>query len=139
MEDSTRWSASLTCRSPPLRHPKPMASRPSASARDRDSRSRVGRVPHWLRARDRAFTLAIRNAFAAFGAKSVIQMPVRLLGERRVHVGREVFIGAGSWIQVIGEASTPLGEPSIVIGDRTSSPASACFQPRARSAWGGRC
>src|SRR6478672_11790423 len=74
----------------------------------------------WLRARDRAFTLAVRNAFAAFGAKSVVQLPVRLVGERRVHVGRDVFIGAGSWIQVLGEASTPVGEPSIVTGDGTS-------------------
>ena len=74
----------------------------------------------WIRLRDKAFTLTSRRAFATFGAHSVIQLPVRLGGESHISIGSGVFVGAGSWIQVLtGEA--PAGvEPEIVIGDGTS-------------------
>src|SRR5712671_4832114 len=74
----------------------------------------------WVRARDRLFALGCRGAFASFGHGSVIQLPVRLSGERRIMVGSEVFVGAGSWIQVLGEERLDDGEPAIRIGDGTS-------------------
>jgi acetyltransferase-like isoleucine patch superfamily enzyme len=69
------------------------------------------------RLRDKAFALATRRAFARFGPRSVVQLPVRLVGERRIAIGADVFVGAGSWLQVIGAAD---GGPALTIGDRTS-------------------
>jgi lipopolysaccharide O-acetyltransferase len=69
-----------------------------------------------VRVRDRLFTSGARRAFASFGAHSVIQLPVRLNGEAAVAVGSDVFIGAGSWIQVMNADAGA----SIVIGDGTS-------------------
>jgi len=71
--------------------------------------------------RDKAFAaLVFRPTFAAFGPGSVIQLPVRLSGEGHVCVGADVFVGAGSWIQVL-ERDAPTGvDPEIVIGDGTS-------------------
>ncbi|HEY8647058.1 MAG TPA: acyltransferase [Gaiellaceae bacterium] len=74
----------------------------------------------FVRVRDRLFTLSSRGAFASFGPKSVVQLPVRLSGESHVSIGTDVFIGAGSWIQVIAGQSPPGVEPEITIGDGTS-------------------
>ena len=64
---------------------------------------------------------ASRGAFASFGSNSVIQLPVRLRGESHVAVGSDVFIGAGSWIQVLADDNRRRGvEPEIKIGDGTS-------------------
>lgn len=79
----------------------------------------VGAYRTWGRVRDRAFAVAARGAFAGFGSKSLIQLPLRLSGESHVHVGRDVFIGAGSWIQALLDSPAPR-EPMIVIGDGTS-------------------
>jgi acetyltransferase-like isoleucine patch superfamily enzyme len=46
----------------------------------------------------------------------VIEPPVRLTGERWIEVGDDVFIGTGSWLQVLG---TP-DDVAIRIGDGTS-------------------
>lgn len=46
----------------------------------------------------------------------MIEPPVRLTGERWIEVGDDIFIGAGSWLQVLG---TP-DEVAIRIGDGTS-------------------
>ncbi len=81
-----------------------------------------------VRVRDRLFTLGARRAFAAFGPRSVVQLPVRLSGEGAIAVGRDVFIGAGSWIQVLD----PESGAEIVIGDGTSI-AGYCVLSSARS------
>src|SRR2546429_8744664 len=85
----------------------------------------------WVRARDRLFALGCRGAFASFGRGSVIQLPVRLGGESHVAVGSEVFVGAGSWIQVL-ERGPVRGEPAIRIGDGTSI-AGSCVLSAAES------
>lgn len=82
----------------------------------------------FVRARDRLFTLCVRRAFAAFGPRSVVQLPVRLSGEGAVSVGSGVFIGAGSWIQVLDLE----GGGEIAIGDGTSI-AGSCVLSAARS------
>jgi acetyltransferase-like isoleucine patch superfamily enzyme len=74
----------------------------------------------FVRMRDKGFSLAVRPGFAAFGPRSVIQLPVRLSGEGLVRVGSDVFVGAGSWIQVLEQEAPPGVEPEIVIGDGTS-------------------
>jgi lipopolysaccharide O-acetyltransferase len=76
----------------------------------------IGSYRTLVRVRDRLFTIGTRSAFASFGAHSVIQLPVRLNGEAAVAVGSDVFIGAGSWIQVLDANAGA----SIVIGDGTS-------------------
>jgi acetyltransferase-like isoleucine patch superfamily enzyme len=65
----------------------------------------------------KTFSVFAAPAFAAFGARSVLQPPVRLVGERRIEIGSGVFVGAGSWLHVLGESD---GGPAITIGDRTS-------------------
>ena len=47
----------------------------------------------------------------------MIQPPVRLSGERRIAVGSDVFVGAGSWLQVLGGGT---GDVALTIGDGTS-------------------
>ena len=69
------------------------------------------------RVRARAFSSACGGAFAAFGAHSVIQPPVRLHGERWISVGADVFIGAGSYLQVLDGAERA---GRLEIGDGTS-------------------
>lgn len=69
-----------------------------------------------VRGRDKAFSLAIGRDFAAFGARSVLQLPVRLAGEAHIAVGDDVFVGAGSWLQAIGDPSGV----ALELGDGTS-------------------
>ena len=70
----------------------------------------------WARLRDKLFALAAGGAFAAFGPRSVVQLPVRLNGVGRIAIGSDVFVGAGSWLQVIGDR----GDVALTIGDGTS-------------------
>ena len=60
---------------------------------------RTGRF--FTRARAKTFSLAASGAFASFGVRSVIEPPVRLLGEARISIGDDVFVGAGSWLQTL--------------------------------------
>ncbi len=80
-------------------------------------RAAIGAYRLLARARDKAFSLAVSGAFADFGPRSVIQLPVRIRGESRIAIGSGVFIGAGSWLQVEGEER---GHLVLVIGDGTS-------------------
>ena len=75
-----------------------------------DSYRLVGRL--WAK----VFSLAGSGAFASFGAGSVLRPPIRLEGESRIAVGRDVFVGAGSWLQVIGDRP---GGVVLEIGDGT--------------------
>jgi acetyltransferase-like isoleucine patch superfamily enzyme len=67
-------------------------------------------------ARNKLFSLTVGGAFASFGRESVLQLPVRLDGEARIAVGERVFVGASSWLQVVGD------DPSarLEIGDGTA-------------------
>jgi acetyltransferase-like isoleucine patch superfamily enzyme len=82
----------------------------------------VARVALWiyrssLRARAKAFSLLTRGAFAEFGARSVIEPPVRLQGEGRIAIGDDVYVGAQSWLQVL---DGPDRGVALSIGDGTS-------------------
>jgi len=64
----------------------------------------------WLRlyggsvaARAKAFSILGSGAFSEFGSRSVLQPPIRLKGEHRIAIGADVFIGAGSWLQTLGD------------------------------------
>lgn len=70
-----------------------------------------------VRARGKGFSLASAGAFASFGPRSVLQPPIRLAGERRIAIGTDVFVGAGSWLQVLGHDD---GSVAISLGDGTN-------------------
>ena len=83
---------------------------------------RAGRVSlrlyrFWVRARDKAFSGLAGGAFAAFGGRSVIQLPVRLGGEERIAIGSDVFVGSGSWLQALDGHGDDV---ALEIGDGTS-------------------
>lgn len=100
----------------PITSPSPPSSAPLRRTRRLLGSGAAATHRLWVRARDKAFSLAVGGSFAAFGRHSVVQMPVRLAGERAVAVGSDVFVGAGSWIQVLGD---PAGIV-IEIGDGTA-------------------
>jgi acetyltransferase-like isoleucine patch superfamily enzyme len=54
-----------------------------------------------VRARNKLFSLLAAGSFDSFGARSVVQLPVRLQGEERMAIGNGVFVGAGCWLQVL--------------------------------------
>ena len=58
----------------------------------------------WTRGRAKAFSLLASGAFASFGRHSVLEPPLRLSGEARIAVGSEVYVGAGSWLQTLGDS-----------------------------------
>jgi lipopolysaccharide O-acetyltransferase len=70
-----------------------------------------------VRARDKAFCVLVGGAFAEFGPRSVLQLPIRISGESRIAIGSDVFVGAGSWLQVLDEA---VDDVVVSIGDGTS-------------------
>ena len=72
------------------------------------------------RLRDKLFSLVVRGSFGHFGHRSVIQLPVRLTGEARISVGDDVFVGAGSWLQVLGDSGRDETRIAIEIGSGTS-------------------
>lgn len=62
------------------------------------------------------FCLAAAGGFHSFGRRSVIELPVRIIGGGRIAIGDDVYVGAGSCLQTLGEGS----DPALVIGDGTS-------------------
>lgn len=86
------------------------------------------------RVRDKVFSLLVRKAFAGFGNHTVIQLPVRLEGASRIAVGSDVFVGSGSWLQVLSDDSTGV---ALSLGDGTSI-AGSCVLSAARSISVGR-
>jgi lipopolysaccharide O-acetyltransferase len=91
----------------------------------------VGGFRTWGRARDRVFTWGCRHAFYAMGKRSLLELPIRLWGESHIAIGESVFIGSGSWLQVLS-SSEPAVDPVISIGDGTSI-AGSCTVTAARS------
>lgn len=70
-----------------------------------------------VRARDKGFSLAAGGAFARFGRRSVLQLPVRLERAGRIAIGSGVFVGSDSWLQVVGPEDGPV---ALSIGDGSS-------------------
>lgn len=70
----------------------------------------------WIRALSKAFSVSVSGAFASFGRGTVIQLPVRLNGERRIAIGSGVYIGADSWLQTLGDGRLEIGDGSSLAG-----------------------
>src|SRR5689334_7169841 len=80
------------------------------------------------RARAKGFSLGVRGAFATFGERSVIEPPVRLVGERSIAIGSDVWIGANSWLQSLGEGDAvtlSIGDGTTISGNVVISSASS--------------
>jgi acetyltransferase-like isoleucine patch superfamily enzyme len=77
----------------------------------------VGAYALVTRVRARAFSTMVSGAFERFGPRSVLQPPIRLGGERWIAIGADVFVGAGSYLQVL-YSDTAHGH--LEIGDGTS-------------------
>jgi acetyltransferase-like isoleucine patch superfamily enzyme len=77
-------------------------------------RTGLGSYRFMVRGRNKLFSLWAAGAFDSFGAHTVLQLPIRLSGERRMAIGSGVFVGAGSWLQVVGEEP---GGVALTIGD----------------------
>lgn len=86
------------------------------------------------RTRAKSFSLLAAGAFGSFGAKSVLEPPIRLSGERRISIGSFVYVGAGSWLQVLDDGSDVI---ALVIGDGTNI-AGGCVLSAAQSLVVGR-
>lgn len=71
-----------------------------------------------VRFRSKLFSLLAGAAFAKFGTKSVIVLPIRLLGEGRIEVNDGVYIGADCWLQALPDGQNV--SPAISIGSGTS-------------------
>jgi carbonic anhydrase/acetyltransferase-like protein (isoleucine patch superfamily) len=71
-----------------------------------------------VRGRDKVFSLGVAGSFHSFGHRSVLQTPIRLKNSSQIVVGSGVFVGGGSWLQVLDEYTGD--EPALVIGDGTS-------------------
>jgi acetyltransferase-like isoleucine patch superfamily enzyme len=72
------------------------------------------------RVRTKAFSVGVAGGFASFGRKSVIVPPIRILGEESIAIGDDVFVGGGSWLQVIDDGRPQKRRtPVLSIGDGT--------------------
>lgn len=81
-----------------------------------------------VRSRSKAFSLLASGSFASYGRRSVIEPPVRLNGEGRIEIGDDVYVAAGSWLQVLGDGDGV----ALRLGDGTSI-AGPCVLSAARS------
>ncbi|MBN9662344.1 MAG: acyltransferase [Acidobacteria bacterium] len=59
-----------------------------------------------VRVQVKLFSLLVAGAFAEFGRRSVLQLPVRISGEDRVAVGSSVYVGSGCWIQCLPDGDS---------------------------------
>lgn len=84
----------------------------------------------YVRIRSKCFSLLVAGAFARFGKRTVLMLPVRLLGEKRIALGSGVFVGADSWLQTLPDGDSQ--SVAISIGDGTSI-AGACVISAVRS------
>ncbi|MEA2300121.1 MAG: hypothetical protein QOE44_656 [Solirubrobacteraceae bacterium] len=66
-------------------------------------------------ARDLVFSRAVARSFASCGEGTVIHLPVKIEGERRIRLGRGVSVGPGSWLVAHADRGAELA-----IGDRTA-------------------
>jgi acetyltransferase-like isoleucine patch superfamily enzyme len=80
----------------------------------------------FTRARAKGFSLLAGRAFHSFGSKSVIEPPLRVSGEGQIAIGDGVFVGAGSWLQVLGAGDgvrVKIGSGTSIVGACTLSAA----------------
>ncbi len=75
--------------------------------------------------RSKVFTTLARGAFAHVGLRTVLELPIRLAGQAAISIGDDVYVGSGSWLQVLdSDSGTAVRNdrrgPVLEIGDGTS-------------------
>jgi acyl carrier protein/carbonic anhydrase/acetyltransferase-like protein (isoleucine patch superfamily) len=80
-------------------------------------RAVLGAYRFVVRARRKGFSVLSGGAFASFGAHTVLELPIRLVGESRIAIGSGVFVGGSSWLQVLDGHGDGV---AISIGDGVS-------------------
>lgn len=92
-------------------------------------RGAVGSYRLFSRARAKTLSFLWAGAFASFGARSVLEPPIRLGGEARISIGEDVRVGAGSWLQTLEgpeyEGRLEIGSGTRIVGDCVLSAASS--------------
>jgi acetyltransferase-like isoleucine patch superfamily enzyme len=76
----------------------------------------------------KAFTLLAAGGFGSFGAGSVLIPPIRITGARRIVIGKDVYVGTGSWLQTLGDGvdvAVTIGDGTRIGGDLTVSAVSS--------------
>ena len=71
------------------------------------------------RVRDKVAMFWIRGGFHHFGRKSILSLPFRSGNEDQISIGKGVFVGPGSWIQVVSD-DCPRRDPIILLEDDVS-------------------
>jgi acetyltransferase-like isoleucine patch superfamily enzyme len=94
----------------------------------------IGSYRLFARAKGKSFSLFAAGSFASFGARSVLEPPIRLRGEERIVIGSMVFIGANSWLQVLDGYGEGV---ALTVGDGTNI-VGGCVLSAARSITIGR-
>ena len=72
-----------------------------------------------MRSRNKLVTFWVRGGFYHFGRQSSLAMPFRSGNEHRISIGNGVFVGPGSWIQVVSD-DCPGIDPVILLEDDVS-------------------
>lgn len=72
-------------------------------------------------------TRVVKSSFADFGRHSKIAPSLRLSGAGSISVGSGVYVGAGSWLQVLGGEQSSV---AIRLGDRVSIAGSVTVSAR---------
>jgi lipopolysaccharide O-acetyltransferase len=67
--------------------------------------------------RSKIFCALAAGGFHGFGRRSVLELPIRIIGAGRIVVGSDVYVGAGSCLQTLGDLDAP---PALFIGNGTS-------------------
>ena len=100
----------------PITPPAELTAARSGAGRRRIGGAALSLHRFWVRARDKAFSLAASGGFHSFGSNSVIQLPARFKNPHRIAIGSGVFVGAGAWLQVLDAD----GGVALEIGDGAS-------------------
>jgi lipopolysaccharide O-acetyltransferase len=87
-----------------------------------------------VRTSAKTFSVLVSGAFASFGRGTILEPPIRLGGVERIALGSDIWIGGGSWLQVL----EGIGEDvALSLGDGTSL-AGGCVLSAAASVTVGR-
>jgi lipopolysaccharide O-acetyltransferase len=87
-----------------------------------------------VRVSAKTFSVLASGAFASFGRGTVLEPPIRLHGVGRIALGADVWVGGGSWLQVLDADGDGV---ALSLGDGTNL-AGGCVLSAARSLTLGR-
>lgn len=78
-------------------------------------------------AKSKLFCLMAAGGFHRLGRRTVLELPIRIIGGHRMDIGDDVYVGAGSCLQTLGDARGPvlfIGRGTSIAGTAVLSAAS---------------